>query len=175
MDSIAVHEAFLRTNKAASRTKYEIDCSLYTALNKSTTTISDIVRWQWEIADIAYKGYNCLNMPIYSIDPHKVFVDTKGNIVFSSVFKSGKGLLPCSDLMAANNIISIHSNIICGIGTDTNISKRELQIFQILADHILDNSSINISKNMVAAAFFAVDNFCQLIELGLLDSLGKIE
>lgn len=173
MDESAVYTYDLKNHKLRPTGHFNIGCSLYKALNKPTTTIEHVMKWNWQIAESTNMSIETGYQYLYPIDTQLTRVDANGNIVYGTVFRPRLGVCKDSDILTANSIIGCHSTMIQSIDIE-NMSKerkRKFQIFDILVQYNLMNSKLNRSNNMPLAAFFAIDRLCELIESGIVDKL----
>ena len=174
MEDCAVSINNLRDYKCRSIGYVDEGCSLYEALNRPETTVEDVMRWHWQISEYAVfiREYYAL----YPIDVNIVHVDSRGNIVTSSIIRPTKCLQLDSELLIADSIIKCHSIMIenMNIKCKSLKLKKEIKIFNILAECLLLHSEFNTSTDLVADAYILVDRFCAIIESGTVSKLAKV-
>lgn len=176
MDQSAVYTNNLKEYVSRPIGYFRIGCSLHKALNKSTTTIQDIMKWNWQIAECSSKPVIGITQYLYPIDTKLVHIDADGNVVYGTIFRPTKNMTMDSDLLTATSIITCHSSMIDSIDKE-NMDKdkqKKLQIFNILAQYSLMNTNLSMSNNMTISAFIAVDKLCNLIESDIIDELMEI-
>lgn len=173
MDESVIYTYELKEYRPRPTGYFNIGCSLYKALNKPTTTIEDIMKWNWQIAECANvftkDGRQCL----YPIDTQLTCIDADGNIIYGTVFRPRAGLQIESDILTANSIINCHLAMTQSINIEkmSKEKKRKFQIFNTLVQYSLMNSNINRFSDMPMAAFSAIDRLCELVESGIVDKL----
>ena len=156
--------------------KLQSKCTLYTALNDSTTTIKDIVRWSWQIARYAFDFCETFSYCLYPINVYSARINLNGDIIMSSIFKHTKENNTQNYLLTANSMLGSYYIMLNNIdkANKTKEVQKELQILHILFEHIIANAKLNLCKNVVEGAFLIMDKMCELVESDIVADLNNI-
>lgn len=175
MDSSAVFTNSIAdpNNVPAMKRQVRFASTLYAALNRPTLKLEDIAKWHWQIATYMYRSYTRSGIYSVSINPKCIFLDGRNNVFGSTCVVPISNEKMRSDLLVARSILSVSEVMLENI--DPSNYNNKMRVYSILAKYILYTSSnIEKSENMVASAFFAVENLCNLVDDSVIDDINKL-
>lgn len=154
-------------------------CSLREALNNKATTIEDIVRWHWQIAEYChYINHKHKNQQhLYPIKVERVQIDMNWNIIGTSIFRNSQGerdvghiLRTATSMLECSKIMVEYINI----AKRNVLERKKIYMFMIISSMILNNNDVNRGTDCISEALYTVGKLIQLIENNLIDKLMQV-
>ena len=166
----------LRDYQCEDKRKLQSKSTLYTVLNDPTTTAKDIVKWCWQIAKYAFDFCETFSYSLHPIDVYSARINFNGDIIMETVFRRKGESLTDNYLVTVNSMIGSYSIMLKNVDkkNKTKEIQRELQILDIVFQHTIMNSNLNLYENVMRGAFLIVDKVCELVESGMIVELNNI-